>query len=170
MGSSSTNKQPLLIDSPLCRIVRLDNTNMPANVVDPGTATNAALIVDCTTNDGALLETIQLIQRTPNDTTEVRLFLSTSSLALGVGLSGAASDSQYLGSLAFPANQPIGATADFVLPKVLFPVPFGGAFTGSAPLQYRALKIEKGRALWAAINSPTPSFTAAQILVQGGWY
>lgn len=170
MASTSTNKQPLLIDRPLMRVVRLDNTNMPANVLDPGTATNAALIVDCTANDGALLESIELIQRAPNDTTEIRLYLSTSNLALGVGLSGAASDSQYLRSAAFGANQPIGAVVEFVLPRLLFPVPDGGGNTSGAPLQYRGLKIEKGRALWAAANNTTPSFTVPQIAVQGGWY
>jgi hypothetical protein len=168
MASTSTNKQPLLIDAPLMRIVRLDNTSMPENVVDPGTATNAALVVDCTANDGALLESIELIQRVASDITEVRLFISTSNLALGVGLSGAASDSQFLAGLAFPDNQPIGATVEFTLPKLLFPVPHGAAT--DAPMQYRGLKIEKGRALWAAANTPTPSFTVPQVLVQGGWF
>jgi hypothetical protein len=170
MPSSSTNKQPLLIDRPINRIIRLDNTSMPANVVDPGTATNGALLLDCTANDGALLETIQLIQRAPNDTTEIRLFLSTSSLALGTGLGGAVADSQYLASLAFGPDQPVGAIVEFLLPKVLFPIPMAGASTDSVPLQYRALRIEKGRALWAAANNTTPSFSVPQIQIQGGFH
>jgi len=170
MASSSTNKQPLLMDAPLMRVVRLDNTSMPAGIVDPGTATNGALIVDCTANDGALIESLWLIQRAANDTTEIRLFLSTSNLAMGVGLSGAPTDSQFLARAAFGESQPIGVTVEFALPKLLFPVVHASGNTGDEPLQFRGLRIEKGRALWAAANVPTPAFTVPQIGVQGGFY
>ena len=170
MASSSTNKQPLLMDTPLMRIVRLDNTSMPADIVDPGTATNGALIVDCTANDGALIESIWLIQLAANDVSEVRLFLSTSNLAMGVGLSGAPTDSQFLAKAAFAAAQPVGATVEFVLPKLLFPVVHATSNTGADPLQFRGLRVEKGRALWAAANVTTPTFTVPEIGIQGGFY
>jgi hypothetical protein len=170
MASSSTNKQPLLIDAPFMRVVRLDNTSMPADIVDPGTATNGALILDCIANDGALVESIWLIQRAASNVTEVRLFLSTSNLAMGVGLSGSPSDSQYLASAVFAAAQPVGATVEFVLPPVLFPVAPASANASATPHRLRGLRVEKGKALWAAARTITPDFTVPQIAIQGGFH
>jgi len=170
MASTSTNKQPLLIDAPFMRVVRLDNTSMPSDIVDPGTATNGALVLDCTANDGALVETIWLIQRAAANVNEIRLFLSTSNLAMGVGLSGAPADSHYLASAQFAADQPVGATVEFALPPLLFPVAPGSANATATPHRLRGLRVEKGKALWAAARVTTPSFVVPQIAIQGGFY
>ena len=170
MAGTSTNKQPLLIDTPIMRALRLDNTSMPAGVIDPGTATNGALILDCTANDGAFLESVYLIQRVASDVTEIRLFLSTSNLAMGVGLSGSVADSHFLMRAQFGAAQPIGATIEFTLPRILFPVPHAGANTGGEPQRFPGLRVEKGRALWAAANLTAPSFSVPLIAIQGGFY
>jgi hypothetical protein len=170
MPSTSTNKQPLLIDAPFMRIIRLDNTSMPPGIVDPGTATNGALILDCTANDGALVESIWLIQRSDDNIQEVRLFLSTSNLAMGVGLSGAPTDAQFIAHAAFPATSKVGTTIEFVLPPLLSPVPHASAHVGDKPLRFMGLRVEKGRALWAAVNTPAPSSGAPQIALQGGFH
>jgi hypothetical protein len=170
MASTSTNKQPLLIDAPFMRIIRLDNTSMPSNVVDPGTATNGALLLDCTSNDGALVEAIWLIQRAASNVTEVRLFLSTSNLAMGVGLSGSTPDSFFLASAVFAAGQAVGARVEFALPPILFPVPQATGNTGGTPLRFPGLRVEKGHALWAAANVATPSFAVPQVALQGGFH
>ncbi len=66
MASTSTNKAPLLMDRPLLVIAKLDGTSTPPGSIDPGSGTNAKLLVDCTNNDGALIESIALVQRVNN--------------------------------------------------------------------------------------------------------
>ena len=63
MASTSTNKQPLLIDRPLHNVFNLtgqktgdDSYWLSAN--------SCQLIVDCSTNDGALIEDIYLVSKT----------------------------------------------------------------------------------------------------------
>ena len=61
MASTSTNKQPLLVDRVLHYVVNLDTAiNNGLDIVGTNTA---ALIVDATGSDGAILEDIYLIPR-----------------------------------------------------------------------------------------------------------
>ena len=74
MASTSTNKQPLLVDHVLHKALNLSlATN---NGIDVEGANTAALLVDSTTADGALIEDVYLISRgtTPH---KVNLYLST---------------------------------------------------------------------------------------------
>jgi hypothetical protein len=165
MASTSTNKAPLLIDRPLLEIKRLDGTSTPAGSVDPASGTNAALLVDCTANDGALIEVVQLVQRVAGNTTSVNLYLSTNA-----GLLGA--DAFFLAQFNLSGGGDPGATAVFPLPSLLAPVPHSGgndAATDAIP-QFSGLRLAKGWALWAACNSSTPVATAPNILVQGGYF
>jgi hypothetical protein len=151
MAGTSTNKQPLLIDRPLMRIVRLDATSQPAGSADPGSGTNGVLCVDCTGNDGALIEDLWLIQRLANDVTPIRLFLSTSAVALGVGISGSQAEAHFLLEARFPATTELGTWLHLDLPRLLAPVPHAPGVTPLAtaptedrPPQFGGLRIEKG--------------------------
>lgn len=165
MASTSTNKTPLLIDRPLLRIKRLDATSTPAGSVDPGSGTNAALLVDCTTGDGALIEDIRLIQRVAGNTTSVNLYLSTSASIVGV-------EAHFIGQVNIAGGGDPGTVVRFPLPLLLAPVPHAGENNGATDAipQFAGLRIERGLALWAACNSATPVANAPNILVQGGWY
>ena len=59
MASTSTNKQPLLVDRPLSVLVdtsgALVGTFPPGTAIDPQTAAGV-MLVDCTKNDGAVIE------------------------------------------------------------------------------------------------------------------
>lgn len=165
MASTSTNKAPLLIDRPLLEIKRLDGTSTPAGSVDPGSGTNAVLLVDCTANDGALIEVVQLVQRVAGNTTSVNLYLSTNA-----GLVG--SDAFFLAQTNLSGGGDPGVTVSFPLPELLAPVPHAGgndAATNAIP-QFRGLRLAKGWALWAAANSSTPVANAPNILAMGGYF
>ena len=56
MASTSTNKQPLMQDRVLHEIVDLTNSTIAQNSrIDIGGSNSAALVVDCTQNDGAVI-------------------------------------------------------------------------------------------------------------------
>jgi hypothetical protein len=174
MASSSASKQPLLVDRPLHVVARLDQSSQPAGSVDPGTGTNGVLLVDCTgSSDGAMLDTIYLIQRSSNDATVVNLFFSTSNQVLGVTTTGGQTNAWFINTAKFVATAAAGMQAEFVLPYILAPIPHsGGQASASAdiPPRYRGLMIPRGLALWAAAFTPTPNPNAPNIGAQGGWY
>jgi hypothetical protein len=171
VASTSTNKEPLLRDRPLHVVRRLDGTITPGLTVDPTSGTSGALLVDCTTGDGAIIESLYLIQRSAGDTTLVNLYLSTSSQILGnLGDSGT-SDAWFWGQFGFGASIDPGARLEYdALPLTLAPVPHAGENVGGVPPQYRALLVPNGLALWAAVASASVVPTAPLIGAQGGWF
>ncbi|MCE2835455.1 MAG: hypothetical protein LW834_00385 [Cyanobium sp. 49614_E6] len=171
MAASSTNKQPLLIDRPLMVVTKLDNTTSPSGAVDPGTGSNGVLLVDCTSGDGAVIDSIWLIQRVASNQGAVNLYISSSAHSLGVTATGGAANAHFLGRLAFTGAVAVGETTEFKLPKILAPVPHAGSNdAGGNPPQYRALYLQKGQALWAAVESTTAVAGAPNIACQGGYF
>lgn len=165
--NTTTNKLPLLMDRPYCRVLRLDGTSTVGSI-DPGTGTNAVLLLDCTQNDGALVENIWLLQRFADDVTRVNLYLSTSNVSLGVTASGGQADSFFMGTAEMPINAEIGNTVDFRLPRVLAPVAHASASGNPEVPQLRGLRVEKGYCLWAACDGPGPHPNAPNIGIMGG--
>jgi len=171
MAATSVNKQPMLVDRPLLEIVRLDNTTSPAASADPGSGSNGVLLVDCTSNDGAMLDAIFLIQRVDDNAAKVNLYISTSAHSLGMTASGGSSNAHFLGRFGFGAAQKAGAYVYAQLPHLLAPVPHAGANGADGePPQFRGLYLRRGQALWAAVNSATADPAAANIACQGGYY
>lgn len=170
MSSSSTNKQPLLMDRPLLEVRRLDATSMPVTSVDPATGTSGVLLVDCTSNQGALIESVFLIQRVAGNSVPVNLYLSTSNQLLGSITDGGSADSWFLAQTSFEVGPDIGAMIEFTLPHVLAPVPHAGAATGSDAIRFRGLRLAAGQALWACVSSTSAVPGAPLIAAQGGFY
>jgi hypothetical protein len=171
MASSSTNKQPLLIDRPLLVVSRLDNTTSSVTSVDPGTGSNGVLLVDCTANDGAVIDAVWLVQRVDDDASKVNLYISSSAYSLGVTASGGPAAAHFIGRFGFAAAAKAGDHIGAKLPKLLAPVPHAGS-NGSdgEPPQYRGLYLQKGQALWAAVNSAAAVAAAPNIACQGGYF
>jgi len=171
LSSSSTNKQPLLIDRPLAVVSRLDNSTSPAAGADPGTGSNGVLLVDCTANDGAVIDTIYLIQRVDDNAVKVNLYISSSAHSLGVTATGGSSNAHFIGRFGFAPTQKVGDHVAAKLPRLLAPVPHAGS-NGSdgEPPQYRGLYIQKGQALWAAVDSTAAVPGAPNIACQGGYF
>ncbi len=150
------------------RLRRLDQTYSQV-AIDPGSGTNGVLLLDCLDNDGALIEDLFLVQRRVNNAAIVNLYLSSSALSLGLTVTGGAADSFFLGRLAMPANSPVGATVHFELPKLLAPVPHAASTASGVP-QFGGLRIERGMALWAAVDGVGPHPDAPNLGVQGGFH
>ena len=165
MASTSTNKQPLLVDRVMHVAVDLNPHKVTKNTTTPGSVTGAntaVKLVDSIAADGCVIESMYTISRGADY--KINLYLSTSG--------------DYLRpDQAIFIKQVTSATTAYTktdvddLPKVLAPV----AHTGNET-QLRALYIPKGAALWAGIELDTGidinvSLTDAPILgVQGGWY
>jgi hypothetical protein len=146
------------------------STSPGGGATEPGTGSTGVLLVDCTANDGAVIDELWLIQRVDDNAVKVNLYLSSSALSLGVTATGGSANAWFLGRFGFDANQKVGATKSFVLPRILAPVPHAGSNQNNEPPQYRALYVQKGLALWAAVESTSAVAAAPNIACQGGYF
>ena len=155
MAATSTTKQPLLGDHVLHYAVNLDTSiNDGLDIVGTNTAT---LIIDSTSQDGAIVEDVYTIARGTTPYT-VNLYLSTARDYLRPN------EAVFIGKVA-SATTAGDVTRWDNMPKTLVPAPQ----VGDEPFN-RALYIPKGYALWAARNS-TANVSDGPILgCQGGWY
>ena len=197
MASTSTNKQPLLVDRPLS--VLKDTSGALIGTFPPGTALDpqvsaGALLVDCTQNDGALIEYIYTIAREitetyystapnspdrPTDTPKklgylVNLYFCSSNTAFDPARAF------YLGAIASGILE--GEAKVFTgAPFVLAPVTQTGSIVEDGgevrPTYARALYIPKGQCLWAGAvqqyttdGSQDPATFTPLVGVQGGYY
>ena len=138
MASTSTNKQPLLVDSVLHNVLNLDSA-ATATIDIAGTNT-AVLVVDSTTQDGAIVEDMYSIARSTT-AAKINLYLSSATDYLRP------TEGILVGQ--FSSGTTIGTVTRWSeMPKILAPMPQTGDTS-----QFRALYIPKGKALWAARES-----------------
>ena len=155
MASTATNKQPLLIDRVLHYVV---NTDTAKNDGQDIVGTNSALLlVDGTTQDGAILEDIYSIARGTVGY-KVNLYVSSASDYLRP------QQAAFVGSITSATTK-----GDIVrweeMPKTLTPVPA----VGTTPYN-RAFYLPKGLALWVARESADDVNDGPLIGTQGGWF
>ena len=168
MASTSTNKQPLLVDRVFYNSVPTENlasgSDTSLNIL--GTNESAPLI-DCTSNDGAIVEDIFIISRGSTAYTAL-LYFSTANDYLR------ANQSVFVKSIT--SSTTAGETVYVQdLPRVLAPVPTTGNITGladGAPLKNTALYVPRGKALWVTLQLATSvtDQTVPIVGVQGGFY
>lgn len=170
MAASSTNKQPLLVDRPLLAVESLTTSHAPVGALDASTGVAGVLLVDCTQNDGALISDIAAINRVASHTCDIALYLSRSSLTLGVNAASGGFGGLGIGVLKVPTGDQ-GVWTSLALPKLLGPVPHaGGNDANGRPPQFRGLPISRGWALWAAVIGTAPDANAPNIACVGGFY
>lgn len=163
MATTATNKQPLLVD-------RVFHSAIEANTLTSGSDTaldilgtnESTVLVECSTNDGAVIEDLYTIARTSTSTTyTVLLFLSPAIDYLRP------TQTVYVGQLtSSDVNGTRVSSTD--LPKVLAPMPHAGT-----EAQVTAFYVPKGMNLWATLQSagPAASPTDTPIIgAQGGFY
>ena len=160
MASTATNKQPLLIDRVLHSVIDLAGAAVSPNTdVTVGGTNTATLLVDCTSNDGALIEDIYTFSRGIDY--KVNLYVSSASdyLRPQQGI--------FIGT--FQCGTESGKRVEFQdMPKILAPVPQVGTES-----RFRALYVPKGAAIWAAVVQTSADDTAQDapiIGAQGGFY
>ena len=159
MASTSTNKQPLLID-------RVFNNLITSNTLASGSATSinilgsnaSAVLVDCTTNDGGIIEDLWTISRSTTPYT-VLFYLSTAIDYLR------STEAVYVGEIT--TSQTVGTYTNVAqLPAVLAPVPQ----VGDNP-KNSAFYVPSGKALWTTVKALAPVGNQSSIIgAQGGFY
>ena len=174
MASTSTNKQPLLVDNVLHNVVDLESRTVPPieewNVPGKSNDNSAVKILDGSGSDGAIIEDLYCISRGGKDF-KVVLFLSSdsdymrqSSIVIGT-FSANGLDDQGAEKTTAPN---IGEVIHYLdMPYVIAPVPNVGSSQ-----KLKAIYVPRGRSLWAGIdkNSVTVTGIAPLLGVQGGWY
>ena len=155
MASTSTNKQPLLVDHVLHKVVDLSQSFI-SDVTVSGT-NSAALIVDSTSVDGAVIEDIYSIARKSSPYT-INLYMSSANDYLRP------QEGVFIGT--FQSSATLGEVSHWEnMPRILAPMPHTGD-----EAQFKALYIPKGRALWAAFEGSSIDSEAPILGAQGGWY
>ena len=155
MAATSTNKQPLLVDHVMHRVVNTDTA--AAAAIDIAGTNTALVLVDASQSDGCIVESIYAISRgtTPH---QINLYISTSSDYLRPN------EGIYIGGFA-AATTKANVTSWDEMPKVLAPLPNTGS-----EAQVRALYIPKGMTLWVARQSDVAATDGPIVGAQGGWY
>jgi len=162
MATTATNKQPLLVD-------RVFHNAVPGNTLTSGSDTSldiegtnqSAVLVDCTANDGGIVEDLYVIARTSTSTQYTVLFyLSSSTDYLRP------SEAIYLGKVESAGTAGV-LTSSTELPKILAPMPH----TGTAA-NFNALYVPRGKTLWVTIQSVSAVNTSDAPIIgaQGGFY
>ena len=161
MATTATNKQPLLID-------RVFHNAVEGNSLTSGSATSldilgtnqSVVLVDCTSNDGGIVEDLYAIARTGSSTAYTVLFyLATATDYLRP------SEGIYIASI--ESDTTAGVKVKAVLPSILAPVPRVGS-----DAQAQARYVPKGQGLWATLQVVTSNNTADTPIIgaQGGFY
>ena len=169
MASTSTNKQPLLVDRPFHVLTDLTESTVENNVsVDIGGSNSANLVLDCTKNDGAVIDCVYAISRQVAAKYNIYLYLSPANDFLR------SSQAYFVG--AFQGETTEGTKTYWSnMPFVLAPLPNVGSEQEefSEAVQCRAFYVPKGQALWAAVEKQAADDTASAaplIGVQGGYF
>ena len=182
MASTSTNKQPLLVDRPLHNVFTLSNQKTGDENYWLST-NNCQLIVDCSQNDGALIEDIYIICKVANDSKKISLFMGGSDTS---AVRESDSSTVFLGQ--FESGVTAGAIVHFgKMPLLLAPNPTSiasdtapgsqeaGDGTQKTLALYQGLYVPRGRTLWAGLAVPANTGAlnlneAPTLGVSGGYY
>ena len=173
MSSSSTNKQPLLVDRPLHEYAVLGSV---PGLIDPLNfssllAGGCAELVDCMGNDGAVIDSLSVIANQANTSAvKVVVFLSTSPSSQGISS---------LNTVAVAAGEVLSLSAgqrtNISLPPLSVPVPNLGAMAapGEADKKGTGLYVPKGKMLYVGLDQPillpTP-INIVNVFAQGGYF
>ena len=168
MATTSSNKQPLLVDSVFHYGVNTDAAYVLN--IDGSGQNGAQRVINASGTDGAIVEEIYSISRGGAAAT-INIYLSTASDYLR-------NTESFLVGQFLTSGTEAEKTRFENAPKILAPVPQadnGGtlpADTPFAPLQFQALYVPKGYSLWVAREAADASVLTDGPLVgcQGGWY
>lgn len=160
MATTATNKQPLLVDRPLHAVVASNTlTSGSATSLDILGTNESKVLVDCSSNDGALIEDLYVIARSTT-TYKALFYISTSVDYLRP------SEATYVQQI--DSSTTTGqVTSSSSLPKVLAPLPGTGSDS-----QVRAFYVPKGSVLWCSLQLAGPANSAGTPIIgaQGGFY
>jgi hypothetical protein len=171
VSSTSTNKQPLLIDRPLHSWATLGPTSALTSSTNFSTIIGGGCteLVSCIDTDGAVVDSLSIMAMQVGTTPVVVLFfLSTSSTTFGVTDANTA-----LVASALVQSSYAGERTNVELPPLCIPVPNLGAQASPSETSKKntGIYVEAGQVLYVGINAPilapTPA-TKINVFAQGG--
>lgn len=170
MATTSSNKMPLLVDRPLHSFATIGGaacltTATNFNTVSGGGCT---LLVDCSGNDGAVIDSISIVANEASTTAStVLVFLSVATSAGGINSSNTAC----IASAAIGSST-AGQRTNISLPALTVPVP---ATTSNAELDKKntGIYVPSGALIYVGVNAALTAPSAAtrvHVFAQGGFF
>jgi hypothetical protein len=179
MATSSSNKMPLLVDRPLHAWASIGGTAALTSATNANTPSGAGLqlLVDCSGNDGAVVDSASVVITEANTTTSrVLLFLSVASNTASVS----ATNTALVASVSIPGSSTLGQRVNVALPPLSIPVPnlaSPAATMATYPTETdkknTGLYVPSGALLYAGVDavlSAPSSSTRVLVFAQGGFF
>lgn len=178
MATSSSNKMPLLVDRPLHSFATLGGAAALTTATDFNTPNGGGcvLLVDCLSNDGAVVDSLSIVANEASTTaSKVLVFLSIAASAASITSA----------NTVLVANETISSSAagertNISLPPLSVPVPnlAGPAattttFASETDKKNTGLYVPSGAVLYVGVNAPLTapsSSTRVHVFAQGGFF
>ena len=173
MATSSSNKMPLLVDRPLHSFATLGGAAALTTATNFNTPNGGGcvLLVDCLSNDGAVVDSLSIAANEASTTAStVLIFLSIAASASSI----TSSNSVCVASAAIGSAAP-GTRTNISLPPLTVPVPNIGGLTSVSETDKKntGLYVPSGAVLYAgvsaALTAPSSS-TRVHVFAQGGFF
>jgi len=173
MATSSSNKMPLLVDRPLHSFATLGGTSALTDSTNLNTPSPAGcvLLVDCSANDGAVIDSLSIIANEASLTaSNVLVFLSTATTATSVTTANTA----YVCGAAI-ASTSKGDRTNISLPALSVPVPNlgGDATVSELDKKNTGLYVPSGALIYVGVDTviSAPSANSrVHLFAQGGFF
>lgn len=178
MATTSTCKQPLLIDRPLHSFATLGDAAALTTSTNFHSITGSGcqVLIDCSANDGALVDSLSIIATEASTTaSSVLVFLSTATSTAAI----TASNTVCIASATI-ASSSAGQRTNIPLPPLLAPVPHLASpaatmatYPSETDKKNTGLMVPSGALIYvglsAALSAPSAA-TRVHVLAQGGFY
>ena len=178
MATSSSNKMPLLVDRPLHSYATIGGTACLTTATNNNTVSGAgcSLIVDCSANDGAVVDSLSIIANEASTTaSRVLVFLSVATTNTAITSTNTACVAS-----ATITSTAVGDRTNIPLPPLTVPVPnlaSPAATMATYPTELdkknTGLYVPSGATLYvgvhAALSAPSAA-TRVHVFAQGGFF
>ena len=179
MASSATNKQPLLVDRPLHEFQIIGGVAALSSATNYTSIIPSALslLVDCSSNDGAVIDSLSiLITEASTTQSSVLVFVSSAPSAGGI----TAANTAYIAGATIPGGNTAGQRINIPLPPLSVPVPSlaspaatMAAYPTETDKKNTGLYVPADRTLYvgvtAALSAPSAA-TRVIVAAQGGYF
>ena len=173
MATSSSNKMPLLVDRPLHSFATVGGAAALTTATNFNTPSGGGcvLLVDCLSNDGAVVDSISIIANEASTTaSKVLVFLSIAGSAASI-----TSANTVCVASATIGSSAAGDRTNITLPPLCIPVPNLGADSSVSETDKKntGLYVPSGATLFvgvhAALTAPSAA-TRVHVFAQGGFF
>lgn len=173
MATSSSNKMPLLIDRPLHSFATVGGASALTTSSNFNTPTGGGcvLLVDCISNDGAVVDSISIVANQASTTaSKVLVFLSVASTSASI----TSANTVCVASESISSSA-AGERTNIALPPLCIPVPNLGGTTSASETQKKntGLYVPSGATLYVGVNTALTapsSATRVHVFAQGGFF